>query len=125
MSRLVNWIHAQTQGTDQYFVLTDKSSQKFIGLIGIHRIHTQTPEFGLWMREDQHAKGYAKEALKSIYDWAVLNFEADYFVYPVAEQKFCQPKTCRRFGGKHQPYQTTTQIYSDHLSHSCKTENLN
>ena len=94
-----SWIHAQTQGTDQYFVLKDKSSQKFIGLIGIHHIHTQTPEFGLWIREEQHAKGYAKEALKSIYDWAVLNFEADYFVYPVAEQNFASRKLVEGLGG--------------------------
>jgi RimJ/RimL family protein N-acetyltransferase len=49
-------------------------------------------------RRSTRIKGYAKEALKSIYDWAVLNFEADYFVYPVAEQNYASRKLAKVLG---------------------------
>ncbi|WP_151982170.1 GNAT family N-acetyltransferase [Acinetobacter guerrae] len=94
-----SWLQAQALRTDQHFVLRDKTTQKFIGLIGIHRIQTKTPEFGLWIREDQHAKGFAKEALKVIYDWGIVTFEADYFIYPVAEQNYASRKLVEGLGG--------------------------
>ncbi|MBJ9984361.1 GNAT family N-acetyltransferase [Acinetobacter sp. S40] len=119
------WLQAQAYATDRHFVLRDKTTHQFIGLIGIHRIHTQTPEFGLWIREDKHGSGFAKEALKSIYDWAVLNVKADYFVYPVAEQNFASRKLAEGLGGsishvKQQPkyIQITYHIpaHAEHLN---------
>ncbi|MEF9994050.1 MAG: GNAT family N-acetyltransferase, partial [Acinetobacter sp.] len=56
------WIIAESKNTDQHFVLRHKENHLFLGLIGVHRMDSPTPEFGLWIRENYHNQGFAKEA---------------------------------------------------------------
>jgi hypothetical protein len=56
-----SWIHAQTQGTDQHFVLRIKAL-KVYWLSGIHRIHIK--RLRIWFmdtRRSTRIKGYAKK----------------------------------------------------------------
>ncbi|MDR2061135.1 MAG: GNAT family N-acetyltransferase, partial [Acinetobacter sp.] len=45
------WLEKEANNTDRHFVLHHKQDQRFIGLIGVHRMQTSTPELGLWIRE--------------------------------------------------------------------------
>lgn len=72
------WLIAETNYTDYHFVLRDKKTHLFIGLIGVHHLHTSTPEFGLWISEDYHNQGFAKEAIYEVFHWA-SNHPIQYF----------------------------------------------
>ncbi|NNP69213.1 GNAT family N-acetyltransferase [Acinetobacter sp. Ac_5812] len=93
------WLIAETNHTDRHFVLRDKENQRFIGLIGVHHLDTPTPELGLWIREDCHNQGFAKEALFKVFKWASLHLSAQYFLYPVAVDNQSSRKLAEFLGG--------------------------
>ncbi|ENX35415.1 hypothetical protein F889_01084 [Acinetobacter colistiniresistens] len=93
------WLIAETNHTDRHFVLRDKEDQRFIGLIGVHRMQSSTPELGLWIREDCHHQGFAKEALFEVFQWASGHLSALYFLYPVAIENQPSRKLAEFLGG--------------------------
>lgn len=93
------WILAESKNTDYHFVLRCKETHTFIGLIGVHRVHTTTPELGLWIREDHHGQGYAKEALFEVFRWASQKIQPEYFLYPVAIDNHASRKLAEFLGG--------------------------
>jgi len=103
------WLIAEANATDLHFVLRDKENLSFIGLIGLHRIHTLTPELGLWIREDRHNQGFAKEALLKVFCWASRNISAQYFVYPVAVDNQPSRKLAEFLGGTLAGYKTESK----------------
>ena len=103
------WLIAEANVTDLHFVLRDKENLRFIGLIGLHRIHTLTPELVLWIREDCHNQGFAKEALLEVFCWASRNISAQYFVYPVAVDNQPSRKLAEFLGGTTAGYKTESK----------------
>ncbi|MBC9229309.1 GNAT family N-acetyltransferase [bacterium SPL81] len=103
------WLIAEANVTDLHFVLRDKENLRFIGLIGLHRIHTLTPELVLWIREDCHNQGFAKEALLEVFCWASRNISAQYFVYPVAVDNQPSRKLAEFLGGTLAGYKTESK----------------
>lgn len=95
----VLWEKRFLQGTDYHFVARDIQVGRFIGIIGVHKATGTTPEFGVWMSEDVHGQGYGKEAVKGVFDWAKNNLQANYFIYPVAEQNEASRKIAEALGG--------------------------
>ncbi|PKF32335.1 GNAT family N-acetyltransferase [Acinetobacter proteolyticus] len=93
------WLIAETDHTDRHFVLRRKQDQAFIGLIGVHRMQTATPELGLWIREDCHNQGFAKEAILEVFRWASTHLAAQYFSYPVAVENQPSRKLAEFLGG--------------------------
>ncbi|UUM26205.1 GNAT family N-acetyltransferase [Acinetobacter colistiniresistens] len=94
-----DWLVKETKNTDRHFVLRSKQDQRFIGLIGVHRMQTSIPELGLWIREDCHHQGFAKEALFEVFQWASLHLSAEYFLYPVATENQPSRKLAEFLGG--------------------------
>jgi RimJ/RimL family protein N-acetyltransferase len=93
------WLLAEAKNTDRHFVLRRKQDQGFIGLIGVHRMQTSTPELGLWIREDCHNQGFAKEAILEVFRWASTHVSAQYFLYPVAINNHPSRKLAEFLGG--------------------------
>ncbi|OBY74681.1 GNAT family N-acetyltransferase [Acinetobacter gyllenbergii] len=100
------WLIAETNHTDRHFVLRNKQDQVFIGLIGVHHLDNPTPELGLWIREDYHQQGFAKEALFEVFKWASLHLSAQYFLYPVAIENQPSRKLAEFLGGTVAAYKT-------------------
>jgi RimJ/RimL family protein N-acetyltransferase len=100
------WLIAETKRTDHHFVLRNKENQQFIGLIGIHHLGTTTPELGLWIREDCHNQGFAKESLLEVFRWASTHISAQYFLYPVAIENQPSRKLAEFLGGTVAGYKT-------------------
>lgn len=90
---------SRIKNTDHHFVLRCKETHTFIGLIGVHRVHTTTPELGLWIREDHHGQGYAKEALFEVFRWVSQKIQPEYFLYPVAIDNHASRKLVEFLGG--------------------------
>ncbi|RZG73929.1 N-acetyltransferase [Acinetobacter wuhouensis] len=78
------WIQHIAEGSEYVFVIRHAESGEFLGLGGFHDVQSQTPELGIWIREDRHSAGYGKEAVTAIANWASANFDFEHFIYPVA-----------------------------------------
>ncbi|NIE97138.1 GNAT family N-acetyltransferase [Acinetobacter sp. Tr-809] len=100
------WLLAEAKNTDRHFVLRRKQDQAFIGLIGVHRMQTATPELGLWIREDYHNQGFAKEAILEVFRWASTHLSTQYFLYPVAVDNQPSRKLAEFLGGTVAAYKT-------------------
>ncbi|KXO87121.1 acetyltransferase [Acinetobacter venetianus] len=105
------WLIAETNYTDRHFVLRDKETHLFIGLIGVHHLHTSTLEFGLWIREDCHNQGFAKEAIYEVFRWA-SSHPVQYFLYPVAVENQPSRKLAEFLGGTIAGYKTERKYES-------------
>lgn len=93
------WEERFLKGTDYHFVTRDRESGRFVGLVGVHKANSRSPEFGVWMCEDIHGQGFGREAVTAVYRWAKQVLEADYFIYPVAEQNLASRKIAQSLGG--------------------------
>ncbi|ENW80826.1 hypothetical protein F909_02114 [Acinetobacter sp. ANC 3929] len=100
------WLIAESNHTDRHFVLRDKRDQIFIGLIGVHHLDTPTPELGLWIRENYHRQGFAKEAILEVFRWASTHTSAQYFLYPVAIENQPSRKLAEFLGGTVEGHKT-------------------
>ncbi|WP_312102621.1 GNAT family N-acetyltransferase [Acinetobacter venetianus] len=105
------WLIAETNYTDRHFVLRAKETHLFIGLIGVHHLHTSTLEFGLWIREDCHNQGFAKEANYEVFRWA-SSHPVQYFLYPVAVENQPSRKLAEFLGGTIAGYKTERKYES-------------
>ncbi len=83
-----NWIVHIAEGSEYVFVIRLAENGEFLGLGGFHDIQSQTPELGIWVREDRHGCAYGKEAVTVIANWASANFDFEYFIYPVAIENY-------------------------------------
>jgi RimJ/RimL family protein N-acetyltransferase len=95
-----NWLKNFKFVSEIIFVIRDKNSQIFIGLVGLHRIQTNNPELGIWIREDYHYLGYGREAVSAVVNWAIDFVKPDCFIYPVAENNYPSRKIAESLGGK-------------------------
>lgn len=100
LSNKPSWEERFLQATDYHFVARDLKSGRYIGVVGVHRATTAAPEFGVWISEDLHGQGFGKEAVGAVFEWAKKVLQADYFVYPVAEENRASRKIAETLGGK-------------------------
>ena len=49
-----NWLENMTDHKEYVFVIRHIETQEFIGLCGLHRLHDEIPEVGIWIRETAH-----------------------------------------------------------------------
>lgn len=94
------WEERFKQGTDYHFIARDLQNGRYIGIVGVHKAASHTPEIGVWMCEDVHGQGFGKEAVGAVFDWAKSNLHADYFIYPVAEENIASRKIAEALGGQ-------------------------
>ena len=86
-------------GTDFTVVVLHKESGDFLGGGGLHKIDTDTPEFGIWIKKSAHGNGYGKEAVCALKDWADKNLSYKYLVYPVDKKNTASRKIAEALGG--------------------------
>ena len=58
------------EGSHFQLVILAKDSQEFFGCAGLHHLDCNTPEMGIWVKKSAHGKGYGKEAMIAIKNWA-------------------------------------------------------
>ena len=72
---------------------------RFTGLVGLHHTGSETPELGIWIREDKHGLGFGGEAVRAIVQWAGQRVAAESFIYPVATQNRASRRIAEALGG--------------------------
>lgn len=88
------------QYKDNVMTIILQSTFEFIGIVGVHNIHTSTPELGVWIKEDAFGHGYGREAVHAIVD----NFNEikvfDYYIYPVDSRNTSSQNIAKSLGGE-------------------------
>lgn len=93
------WLPAIADGSDIVFTIRALENAGFIGLVGLHHTCAETPELGIWIREDKHGRGFGGEAVQAVVLWASQRVAAKSFIYPVATQNAASRRIAEALGG--------------------------
>ncbi|MFM0260487.1 GNAT family N-acetyltransferase [Paraburkholderia sediminicola] len=81
-----SWIPSIDDGSDYIFAIRQRADGSILGLAGLHRVRTESPELGIWIREDRHRNGFGREAVTLVAHWVTRTIGCASFTYPVAEE---------------------------------------
>lgn len=87
-------------GTDLTLVILEKPSQDFLGVCAVHRIHTDTPEFGIWTKQAAWGRGFGREAIHCLKQWVDEHLDYTYLSYPVAKRNIPSRRIPESLGGQ-------------------------
>ncbi len=96
-------------------VVLHKTTQEFLGIVGLHHISTATPELGVWMKKSAHGQQYGREAVTGIKEWADQQVIYDHLIYPVATDNIASRKIPESLGGKIMKEYTKTNMSGNML----------
>ncbi|WP_174920491.1 GNAT family N-acetyltransferase [Burkholderia metallica] len=94
-----SWLPTIIDRTDLVFTIRERGSMAFLGLAGLHRAKSESPELGIWIREDRHGEGFGREAVKWVARWASAALNSSEFTYPVAEENRGSRRIAESLGG--------------------------
>jgi RimJ/RimL family protein N-acetyltransferase len=94
-----SWMTSINDGSDYVFAVRQRADGSFLGLAGLHRVHTGSPELGIWIREDRHRNGFGREAVTLVAQWATRTIGSESFIYPVAEENRSSRRIAESLGG--------------------------
>lgn len=106
------WLTGAADGTEFVFAVRHRTTDQFLGLAGLHRLRTATPELGIWIREDKQGMAFGREAVQAVLEWASSVSEAAGFCYPVAEENIASRKIAESLGGEIVGHQSTPEYQS-------------
>ena len=78
-------IKTNNEGSNLKLVVLSKTGEAFLGCASINSIDTDTPEFGIWIKQSAHGNSYGKEVIYALKKWADENLHYGYLLYPVAD----------------------------------------
>jgi RimJ/RimL family protein N-acetyltransferase len=93
------WLPKMAAGTDLSLVVRLKSTDDFLGVVGLHGIGGAEPEIGIWIKEVAHGFGYGREAIATTIAWASGHVGATAFIYPVAVDNRPSRRLAESLGG--------------------------
>lgn len=88
------------KGEELIIVILNKDSQEFLGCSGIHKIQTQYPQMGIWLKKSAHKQGYATETIAALKLWADENLDYKYLKYPVDKANTPSRSVIEKIGGR-------------------------
>lgn len=88
------------KGNNLQLIVLEKSTQDFLGCIGLHHLDRKNPELGIWLKKSAHGHKYGQEAMQALKRWADRNLEYEYLLYPVADENIASIKIPQMLGGK-------------------------
>ena len=81
-------------------VILDKLTGEFLGCLGLHELHTPTPECGIWLKNGAQGMGYGLEAVRALVQWADAYLDFSYLLYPVDIRNLSSRKIPESLGGQ-------------------------
>ncbi|RKT14285.1 RimJ/RimL family protein N-acetyltransferase [Paraburkholderia sp. RAU2J] len=94
-----SWVPSIDDGSDYVLAIRQRADGSFLGLAGLHRVRTESPELGIWIREDRHRNGFGSEAVTLVAHWATRTVGCESFTYPVAEENRPSRRIAESLGG--------------------------
>lgn len=95
-----NVIRHWENGIDLTLVILKKVDLEFLGICSLHRLCSDTPEFGIWLKKSAHGHRFGREAIHCLKSWAEDNLDCDYFTYTVDKQNIPSRKIPESLGGR-------------------------
>jgi [ribosomal protein S5]-alanine N-acetyltransferase len=87
-------------GHNFQFAILSKSGE-FLGCCGLHgEENVRTPELGIWLKKSAHGRGFGREAIHTLVDWARRNIDIDAFIYPIDRRNIPSRKIPESLNGK-------------------------
>ena len=86
------------RGTDLHLVICQKAGDQFLGVCGLH--DRDKPELGIWLKESAQGRGYGREAIAAMVDWARQHLVFEYLIYPVDRRNTPSLKIPESLGGR-------------------------
>lgn len=93
-------IRTMQKNEELVIAILDKNTDEFLGVGGIHKIKTKTPEFGIWIKKSAHGNKYGREAVTALKKWADEHIAYDHLIYPVDRKNISSRKIAESLGGK-------------------------
>lgn len=93
------WLPSIADGSDIVFAIRQREDARFIGLVGLHDIDSETPELGIWIREDLHGQGLGRESVETVLHWSSARIRGSHFIYPVAMENLASRRIAEALGG--------------------------
>jgi RimJ/RimL family protein N-acetyltransferase len=83
----------------QFAILSN--ADEFLGCCGLHGEESvRIPELGIWLKKSAHGRGYGREAIHTLVDWARRTIHIDAFIYPVDHRNIPSRKIPESLNGK-------------------------
>jgi len=93
-------VEGRAAGSDLAFLIADKSSGEFLGCGGIHsQARTVEPHLGIWIKKSAHGKGYGREAIEAVVQWAFHNTEIPALRYDFDRANISSQRLVESLGG--------------------------
>ena len=93
-------IKENKEGISFQVVILNKKSKDFLGCGGVRNIDQKTPRLGIWIKKGAHGRGYGKEAVIALKEWAEENLDYEYLIYPVDKNNIPSRKIPEFLGAK-------------------------
>lgn len=86
-------------GTALKMVILDRITGSFLGYVNLRLIDTREPKIGIWIAKSEQGKGYGKQAVQALMEWADGNLVYDFLRYPVASENIPSQRLAESLGG--------------------------
>jgi RimJ/RimL family protein N-acetyltransferase len=93
-------IKKMTNGYELIAAVTDRETQEFLGVVGVHELDTVHPELGVWIKKTAHGHLYGREAVTGLKEWLdTKGYTYEYLRYPVSKANIASRKIPESLGG--------------------------
>ncbi len=86
--------------TDLSLVIRHDNSGECLGIAGLEGIDGPWPQLGLWIKETAQGRGYGRETVRAVAEWASVTLSKEGFIYPVAVQNTPSRRIAEGLGGE-------------------------
>jgi [ribosomal protein S5]-alanine N-acetyltransferase len=91
---------ALLNGSAIQLVILNRETQEFLGGCGILALNKPNPEMGIWLKKSVHRRGYGKEAIEGLRQWAKQNLKYEYIIYAADRLNLPSQRIAESLGGK-------------------------
>jgi len=84
--------------SELHLVIQNKNGE-FLGMIGLHELNTENPEFGIWLKKSAHGNKFGQEAALVFKIWTDKHLNYQNLIYPVDHRNIGSKKVAEFFGG--------------------------
>ncbi len=93
-------IAGRATGRDLAFLIADRASGEFLECGGLHsQARSVEPHLGIWIKKSAHGKGYGREAIAGVVQWAFGTFEIQALRYDFDRANTASQKVVESLGG--------------------------
>lgn len=93
------WRKQLKDGERLFMAVTLRDTGAFLGCFAIDHIGEKNPEMGGWLKADAQGKGYGKEAVAAMREWANSNIEYEHMLWPCAIENVASCGLAESLGG--------------------------